>query len=106
MTMQFIKKTIKDMLNSSQVKFIYVIIGEFQFESNTELLSNQRIRYIFDDTLIVLKQLYHINEQRSIQTCDTIIVVNTEVEDEGSISNTNEQYLRMSDEQIGIYCIM
>ncbi|CAF1184805.1 unnamed protein product [Adineta ricciae] len=54
------QKTIEDMLSVVQVKMIYVVIDESQLSSSssTQLLSNQRIEYIFDDASTI-NQCWH-----------------------------------------------
>ncbi|CAF0786629.1 unnamed protein product [Adineta ricciae] len=82
------QKTIEDMLSLVQVKMIYVVIDESQLNSNsnTQLLSNQRIKYIFDDTSTVLKQLCDIREQFSIQIDKSMLASSAEVKNAGSVN--------------------
>lgn len=60
------RKEIENMLKLFEIKMIYVIINGFKSNDNISFLRNQRLKYIFNDTSSVLKQLCIDRDQRLV----------------------------------------
>jgi hypothetical protein len=60
------RKEIEDMLSLFKIKMIYMIVDTSQSNPDACSLRSRRLKYIFNDTSSVLKQLCHDRVQRSV----------------------------------------